>query len=391
MYIKKVSVKGFKSLADFELELSPFTCLIGLNGCGKSTVLQFFDFLSYLFGGDISDWFRERGWKRDEIRARLSGIENVIFELEFSDGSSWTGTYSIEHQRCIREAIDTRTAHLILHNGELRGYADGEEFSSETQGPLYMPTDLLEYRGSLMNLIKDEKLPRSILNLRNFFRGTFAFDAFSPHALRTRERGTPKSIGKSGEFLSAYFASISTESRAQIAKDLVEIYPRLHDVITLEHPGGNKELATVERYIAESPMSLHEIVVRSDHINDGFLRTIAMLVELRSEHNFLLFDEIENGINPESVDFLIKKLTTSPHQILVTTHSPMILNYLDDDLARESVVFLYKGPDGATRSRRFFEISSISEKLDVMGPGEAFVDTNLVALTEELNAAAAGA
>ena len=391
MQITKVNVKGFKSLADFEMELSPFTCLIGLNGCGKSTVLQFFDFLSRLVGGEVDEWFQERRWLNHEVEGYLGDRKHIVFSIFFSDGSAWEGTYAIWEQRCIRESIKTETAHILLENGTLNGHVDAEDVPGNSRDALYLKTDLLAYRGSIANLIRDDKLPASVLHLRDFFRGTCAFDAFSPHSLRRRERGTPKSIGKSGEFLSAYFASISADTRAQIVKDLVEIYPQLHDVITIEHPSGNKELATVERYMVENPLTLHEIMVRSDHVNDGFLRTIAMLVELRGPHNFLLFDEIENGINPESVDFLIKKLTTSPHQVLVTTHSPMILNYLDDDLARQSVVFLYKGPDGATRARRFFEIPSISEKLEVMGPGEAFVDTNLVALTEELNAAVAGA
>jgi hypothetical protein len=33
--------------------------------------------------------------------------------------------------------------------------------------------------------------------------------------------------------------------------------------------------------------------------------------------------------------------------------------------------------------RRFFELPGIGDKLNYMGPGEAFVDTNLAALTDE--------
>jgi predicted ATPase len=45
-------------------------------------------------------------------------------------------------------------------------------------------------------------------------------------------------------------------------------------------------------------------------------------------------DEIENGINPELIEYLIDHLINSD-QILVTLHSPMILNFMDDDVARE--------------------------------------------------------
>ena len=68
---------------------------------------------------------------------------------------------------------------------------------------------------------------------------------------------------------------------------------------------------------------------------------------------------------------------------MVTSHSPMILNYLDDEVARQAVQFVYKNPHGQTRVRRFFDLPRIGDKLALMGPGEAFVDTNLVALTQE--------
>ena len=85
----------------------------------------------------------------------------------------------------------------------------------------------------------------------------------------------------------------------------------------------------------------------------------------------------------EIVEALVDTLVASPQQMLVTTHSPLILNYLDDAVAREAVQFIYKTPQGESRVRHFFEIPRISEKLRLMGPGDAFVDTDLMALTQE--------
>ena len=128
------------------------------------------------------------------------------------------------------------------------------------------------------------------------------------------------------------------------------------------------------------------MVTEARHINDGMLRLIAILAELQSDHRFLLFDEIENGINPELVEFVLNELVTTPKQVMVTTHSPMILNYLDDDVAQKGVLYLYKTRKGYTQSIPFFSIPSLAEKLTVMGPGEAFVDTDLIALSEEIDA-----
>jgi predicted ATPase len=143
---------------------------------------------------------------------------------------------------------------------------------------------------------------------------------------------------------------------------------------------GWKQLEIGEEYSGK------RLVTEARHINDGLLRLIAILAELQNEkYQFLLFDEIENGINPELVEFVTTALTSCRQQVMVTTHSPMILNYLEDETARNGVIYLYKTEEGYTRAIRFFSIPSIARKLTVMGPGEAFVDTNLTELPGELS------
>jgi hypothetical protein len=50
------------------------------------------------------------------------------------------------------------------------------------------------------------------------------------------------------------------------------------------------------------------------------------------------------------------------------------------------VQYLYRDDAGRTRAIPFFEIPSLAEKLEVMDPGEAFVDTDLTALQDEIDA-----
>lgn len=128
-----------------------------------------------------------------------------------------------------------------------------------------------------------------------------------------------------------------------------------------------------------------KLLTEARHVNDGMLRLIAILAELQDERQqFLLFDEIENGINPELVEFVMDALVSAPQQVMVTTHSPIILNYLDDEVARKGVIYLYKTERGTTRSIPFFSIPSLAEKLKFMGPGEALVDTDLTTLPDEI-------
>lgn len=120
------------------------------------------------------------------------------------------------------------------------------------------------------------------------------------------------------------------------------------------------------------------------YLNDGTLRLIAILSQLQSKQSFLLFDEIENGINSELIEFLLDTLIASNHQVMITTHSPMILNYIDDETAIKSVNYIYKTEEGFTKSIPFFSIPSMKEKLELMGTGEVYVDTNLSNLHEDI-------
>lgn len=71
-------------------------------------------------------------------------------------------------------------------------------------------------------------------------------------------------------------------------------------------------------------------------------------------------------------------------QVLVTTHSPMILNYVPDSVAKDGVILLYRTRRGETKSARFFDVPVMQEKLRALGPGEVFADTRLSDLTADL-------
>src|SRR3954452_12737094 len=82
MRIRSITVNNFKSLVDFRLDLAKFTCLIGLNGAGKSTVLQFIDFVAQQVHGNLKGWLEQRHWKARELHSRLSSRKNIDFAVD---------------------------------------------------------------------------------------------------------------------------------------------------------------------------------------------------------------------------------------------------------------------------------------------------------------------
>lgn len=231
------------------------------------------------------------------------------------------------------------------------------------------------YQGSILSQLRDSELSPQLQSIRNTLANIRSLELLSPHLMRQRTLDSGTNIGIGGEKLSSYLHSIRGDEKERLLELLMTFYPRVINFKSSPTHGGWKRLSIIEDFDGKHV----ESEVR--HINDGLLRVLAMLAQTICEDSILLFDEVENGVNPEIVEKLVDLLVNAKQQILVTTHNPMILNYLEDDVARESVLFVYKTPEGFTRVRPFFSLPGVGEKLDLMGPGEAFVDTDLVALT----------
>ena len=110
MRITKIKVNNFKSLIDFEIDLSKFNCIVGLNGSGKSTFLQFVSFLSQLMKGGVDDWFQQRKWaiediipQRDNRKHRVVHFE-IFFQQENINGH-WKGDFLVDWLCCTHEEL----------------------------------------------------------------------------------------------------------------------------------------------------------------------------------------------------------------------------------------------------------------------------------------------
>ena len=121
MQIKTLTVTNFKSLVDFRVSLSKCSCLIGLNGSGKSTVLHFIDFLAQLVRGDLNGWLADRKWKASDLKCKFLSSARITFEITFEDDGylvpgQWGGVYSITRNRCVNERISLGDELLKVSN-----------------------------------------------------------------------------------------------------------------------------------------------------------------------------------------------------------------------------------------------------------------------------------
>lgn len=402
--IRSFYIDNFKSLVDFRLppfphELGSFTCMVGLNGAGKSTVLQAFDFLGQLARGDIEGWLRERDWNKSELTSRFLKKQLISFrmELEVAGVGSvvWEGAYNVPLQRCTAETVRAGGREL-LKIGEQHVDVQGPD------GQIQYPLLGLDYKGSTLSFLNVKKLNPALHALKEQLSGLRSLDMLSPQSMRRRAK-SGVDIGYGGERLSAWLHVLPKQAQEQLLTALKPFYPHLQGWVTTSLRAGWKDLRVSESW---QDANHKPLVTSARQINDGLLRVLAVLSQVQTSQpeaeaggvepsasvalprSCILFDEIENGINPELMQALVAELLKTDRQVIVTTHSPLVLNFLPDDIAREAIILLFRNAQGYTRAVRLFDLPSAQQRLELLGPGEVFVDLDLNALPAEASALA---
>lgn len=395
-------IDNFKSLVGFSLPLSRFNCLIGLNGAGKTTVLQALDFASHVMSGEVREWLDARGWSAADLTSRLGNKSNIELALELDiDGLllRWEATFNRVRLACTREEVKVRSSVLegarqyeiiVRVDGAIYELKSGKYWHrSESADPSQWNEIPFIYEGSLLSQLKDNQLSPLLRELRERIKAIRSLDLLSPEQLRrkTRLSDLTDDIGSGGQQLGAFIHQLKAVQRDQLLQKLQRYYPQVTKIHTSVLRGGAIKLELHESYQAtaqdgQESLLAQDMVTEARHINDGMLRLLAILAQQFSPYQFVLFDEVENGVNPEITEALVDALVSSSKQLLVTTHSPLVLNYLEDEIARQSVLLIYKRPDGISRAIRLFDVPMAAERLECLSPGESMLDLSLTRVAE---------
>jgi predicted ATPase len=382
--IRRIQIDNFKSLDGFSLPpagsapLANFTCLIGANGSGKTSVLQMFDYLSHFVSADMRQWIRNRDWSLLELRSRYIDASRPPFhmayevELKLNDLGvvKWSGNFSMMRRLANEELIEINGKKILeLSKGQLH-----INKLDDTQVEVDMRA--LRFNGSCLAFLDEGVLPPSLIRFKSAMQNVKSLELLAPGSMRRSSRPSDQ-MGWSGEYLAGFFSKLKTELRSSILSKLREFFPFLVNLRTPSKEYGWRSLEARETKVP---------YVTAKHLSDGFLRILAIISQIEQQNTpdtVILLDEIENGLHPELIERLVKYLLQTKAQIVVTTHSPLILNYLSNDEAKESMIFLYRNRDGRTRSCRYFDLPSASKKLGILGPGEVYVDTSIEQLATE--------
>lgn len=385
--LTELEVDNFKSLKNTKISFSKNTFFIGLNGAGKTSILQVIDFLSALASGQVEEWLENRKWDKKDLTFFKNRKYLIDIKVSFKLGKTnymWDMSFNKHDLKCTREIISIQVGKGVNVDNlytSIMSVASGEYRINSDQ--IIKEKISFKYTGSILSAIKPDLLGNNLNSIRNFFCNIRSAELLTPVLMKSRARESDEGIGLGGEKLSAFINGLDDFKKEKLNNTLKKFFPNIKSFETKSLRSGWKTLSLVETYGNEN------IETDSMHLSDGILRILAILSQLLTSESVLIFDEIEDGINQEFVEKLVDILIDSEHQTIVATHSPLILNYIDDEIAKKSILFVYKRKDGSTKVVNFFEILAEYKKIsdheyDLFGPGEIMQSVNLLELTKEL-------
>lgn len=369
MLLRNLKVSGVLSFGTkgIDLEMRPLNVLIGANGSGKSNFIEILNLLRYMparlespimSSGGISQWLYG-GAGGFNIVPPLIKIEAVV-ERKKGQGMG------LRHSIVITENGDRIAVENESINNEAPIEGDSEPywFYYMDSGKAMVNELGIQTTEDDVRIIDDSSLdPRaSILSqIRDPDRSTvfdLLQDAYSSiHIYRewsfgpgTVARSAPHSdapvdsVGRRGENLAAVIASMNSKRRNEFVSILRNIYDDIVDVRVAPGPGGGLNL-----YVVESDL----IEISAARLSDGTLRFLFLLAILLDPQppRMIVIEEPELGLHPDLVPKIAGLLVEASKrtQLVVTTHSRMLIDALGDD--PESVVVCEKQEGQTTMER----------------------------------------
>jgi predicted ATPase len=366
--ITHLYIDNFKTLIDFNMSCHNLTCLIGLNNSGKTTIVQAIDFLSYVASGQVLNFLKLKNWDIEEIKSyQLTGKQSIKFNLVFhlnNNTYSWSGEFLLKLLFC-------KTERIIRKNNNEEVLLDVNQDSYQLDNRSLKSIDFA-YEGSILAFLKEKLLTDELIQVKHFLTSIKSLDLLNPQLLIKPSKKIEQTMMYGGENLAGFLSKLSNEQKEKVSKQLRHLFKKFDNFQVKTNDSGRRELSISEK------TRIDDICIDSKHMSDGFLRLFAIFSQLQTDYSVLLFDEIENGLNHELIEYVLDEMLISKKQIILTTHSPMILNFLEDDIALQSVKYIKNNDEtGITFACNFFETPEVKAKLDYMGPGEIYANIDL--------------
>ena len=399
--LKRIRLKDFKSFVDEEVGVSTLTLLVGANASGKSNFLDAIRFLQgsaldltipeVLDGQErwpVRSWPGLRGGSSEVVRV---GATSFCVESHWlaPDPYDWEGpTFRIDQKRIdvrYRIACSGSPYPKLEEAGLARGDG-GDLLKIRMSDPGYLeliaksddPLKIAWKSGRLPQTIVESPIAKKHYDIEAY--AISVYDALSairfidmqPSAMRDfGRRNAP--LGDEGKNFSGALADLCKDSvERQALVDWISEFcaPGVKDIEFIEV----NELGVVMAMFVEK-IGGRSLLVASQMVLLKFLGT---LIALRTAEpgSVILIEDIDAGLHPTRIRLLVEYLEAVTRerqiQVIATTHSPVVLQWLSDESLRNAIVFGRVPDHEGTIMRRLGDLPHFNEVVERSGIDEMF-------------------
>lgn len=401
--ITKLTIDGFKSFRHVEVNLGKLNLLVGPNASGKSNFLDALRVLQGICRGLTIDEIlngKSKGSSGEEWELIRGGSSNAAFRDrrgESEHGSdpqitlttTFTGRLqgvTICHSACfspVRAEILNESLSVgprLIFESELDAASEGKQvrvrYFRTAANPEQVVLDA-SYSSihQLLPLVAASNDTSS--TLMDCMESLGDMQQFQPDTRQLRQRGySPKRgivfMGDHGENFAALINSLSDQDRSAYVSWLRKLTPAEVEDIVIK-PGAADDVMFGLRFRGQDVMT--------PVLSDGTLRfaLIAAVLFQLPVIPLLTLEEIENGLHPTRLRLLIELLKSrSQHgqpQIVATTHSPLVLDWLSREDYDSTFLFAQDEESGEStitplsQIPRFLELSEKYPASRLLGEG----------------------
>lgn len=359
--ITQFSVQNYKSIKNLSINLGRINVLIGENGCGKSNILEAFVLASATSENKLDNEFlSSRGLRvtKPELMRSAFNIENTNNPISLEYKSS-PNPNAIKYD-LVNDNLPYSKWEKQLMSQDIKE-AEASRFAKKY---LKEKPEVVKEILKISDLKVQEEKKKDEDVLIDFFKKVITemeessfknFIIYSPEntSLRTFEKeGQIEPLGIYGEGLFKllkFFKSDEKEKLESIKKHL-NLFGWFEDLTIPDNLfEGESYLKIKDKFIDEKIDFFDQ---RSS--NEGFLFILfyCSLLISKKTPDFFAIDNIESSLNPKLTTKLIKCLTElskeNNKQIILTTHSPSVLDGLDLNDPEQKLFLVYRNNKGYT-------------------------------------------
>lgn len=410
MKISNIEIKNFKSFNDISVNLNDFNVIVGQSASGKSNFIEAFMLLKDIaedFDNGISNHggvlFKNINCKNDDptcIKATIGdgnpfiNVPNQIIKdnKKLNTIVSYT---SIEYELCINfnpieienitenvklnfningddsKLLSQNTLHLKNNDGNITAKFEKKEQYAKLE--FFAPESLLNIVNNNFKekkgLIINSPLSAVPISWANYFKNINSHN-FDPNVSKigNLKENTLSVYGDNLPFVLENILN-DEENKRKFINLVSLLLPYINDIQVGKMEDDKPIFKLIESY--------SNLPIFAPFISDGTANILALVSAIYfSKNNIILIEEPERNIHPGLLMQLIdmmKEACEINKQIIITTHSPEILNNCE----LNDILFISRDSNGFSKFSKPADNDDIKEFIKELTIGELFVEGSL--------------